>query len=209
MNDNQQIFDKPLAHIGRFRPGVSRWIAEGEINMEDDAELERVNLFLRYVGSTEAGEFYDSDFNGLSYSELVEFFKLDLAAKEYSTPEGARYVSVYVPSFEALQKYRRWTDDWCITLSEVAFEEYAEGGKKYFLLLRDDYRVVPKKPSAHFPNDSYGESILCVIVDSDGNIDSVTNRWNAVGTESKQPEEYLLSLLKQSNKTLQQLFSCK
>lgn len=203
MNDNQLIFDKSLESIGRFRPGVSRWVAEGEVNMEDDAELERLNLFLRYIGSTEAGEFYDSDFNGLSYCELVEFFKLDLAAKEYSTPDGVRYTSVHVPSFEALQKYRRWTDDWCITLSEVAFEEYAEGGEKHFvLLLRDDFRSVPKKPSANFPNDSYGESILCVIVDSDGNIDSVTNRWNAVGNEADEPGQYLLELIGNHYKSL-------
>lgn len=52
-----------------------------------------------------------------------------------------------------------------------------------YLLMRDDYRDVPKKPSEGFPNDAYGESILCVIVNPDGSIDLVTNRWNAIGEE--------------------------
>ncbi len=105
-----------------------------------------------------------------------------------------RYSSVEVSSFEELQKYRQWTDDWCITVSEIAFEGFSLGGTyRFFLLMRDDFRRVPKKPAATFPNDSYGESILCVILNSDGSIFSVTNRWNAESEVN--PEDYLKSLL--------------
>lgn len=63
MNDIQQIFDRPLENIGRFRPGVSRWATEGEVNLEDDAELARLNLFLKYIGNTEAGDQIHSIFD--------------------------------------------------------------------------------------------------------------------------------------------------
>ena len=67
--------------------------------------------------------------------------------------EDARdYLHVLIPSFEALQKYKEWTDDWCITLSDIAFDEYSEGGRK---------EIYP-----------------------DGSVDSVTNRWNAIGEEA-------------------------
>ena len=170
--------------VGKFYPGVLRWTTDGEINVEDDAELRQLNLFLKFIINTEAGEFYNSDFDSKSYAELVEFFHLDLTAEDYTVPEGAQYSHILIPSFEALQKFKEWTDDWCITLSDIAFDEYSEGGKKkIYLLMRDDYRDVPKKPSEGFPNDAYGESILCVIVNPDGSIDSVTNRWNAIGEE--------------------------
>lgn len=201
MNDNKQL-------IRRFAQGILRWTAEKEIDIEDDVQAGRLNLFLKYINNTESGEFYDSDFNGLSYAEMIEIFHLNLSVSDYSTPDDVRYNSVHIPTFEALQEYRQWTDDWCITLSESAFEEYAEGGEKqYYLLLRDDFRAVPKKPSDRFPNDSYGESILCVIVDSDGSIASVTNRWNAIGREVEKPEEYLQSLIGESYKSM--LFNYK
>ena len=178
----------------KYYPGILRWVTDGDVNVEDDAELACLNLFLKFITKTEAGEFYDSDFNGLSYDDLVNMYHLNLYAEDYATPADAQYSSVEVSSFEELQKYRQWTDDWCITVSEIAFEGFSLGGTyRFFLLLRDDYRRVPKKPAGSFPSDSYGESILCVILNSDGSIFSVTNRWNAETEDN--PDDYLKKLL--------------
>ena len=180
----------------RYIPGILRWTTGGSINVESDEELNRLNLFLQYIKNTEAGECYNDDFNGLSFSELVEFFKLDLDADDYVTPVSVGYSVVEIKSYEELQRYREWTDDWCIAISEIAFADYSMDGENIIrLIVRDDFRNVPKKPSAGFPNDSYGNSILCVILGHDGGIDSLTNRWNAIGKECDNPGQYLEGLL--------------
>lgn len=196
MNDIQQL-------IERFNSAVQRWTEAGEIDIKDTVQMTQVNLFLKYILATETGKFYDNDLNGMWYAEMVEFLHLGLAAPDYTTPNDAHYSSVHIPTYDALHEYSRWTDDWCITLSEAAFADYKDRGEKDIcLLVRDDFRAVPKRPCAGFPNDSYGESILCVIIGSDGQIESVTNRWNIVGAETEKPEQYLRDIIGESYKSI-------
>ena len=163
----------------RFYVGVLRWIAEGQINVEDINELQKLRKILKFLITCETGEFYDGNFNGLSYTEAIATLKLNLDSTEYNTPKECQYKVVRIPSYQALQQYREWTDDWCITVSEIAFAGYSlQGENSICLLLRDDYQLVPKNPGDTFPYDTYGDSIYCVILDSKGNIDSITNRWN-------------------------------
>lgn len=92
-------------------------------------------------------------------------------------------------------RFWRWTKDWCITASDVAFEQYTCAGEKsVYLLVRDDYRTVPKKPTENFPTDSYGLSICCLIVNADGSIDLMTNRWNAPDEDPLALERFFAAL---------------
>ncbi len=180
----------------RFYIGSIRWIAEGQLDLENGSGLRKLRKILKFLMNCEAGDFYDGNFNGLSYSDLVAILKLDLDAEEYVTPPDSRYKVVRIPSHKHLLRFRQWTEDWCITASDIVFEHYAADGKnRLYLILRNDYKSVPKNPGISFPNDSYGDSIYCVIIDSKGAVESVTSRWNANGKESKDPELFLRNLL--------------
>lgn len=192
----KDLCDKVPAFYGKFCIGVLRWIMEEEIDVENDGELEKLNLFLMFISGTEAGDSYNGNFNGLPFKEVVKIFDMALDAPDYVTPKDARYTAVRVQDYDALMRFKNWTADWCITASELAFDGYSKGGEnRFFLLLRDDYRDVPKKPCPGFPDDSYGTSIYCVIVNPDGSIDSVTNRWNTLSVADDDPEGFLRKLL--------------
>ena len=176
-----ELCDAVPAFYGKFCIGVLRWIVDGEIDVESEEELKNLNTLLLVISGTEAGDFYDGNFNGESYVDVASTLDLDMDAPEYEIPAGVKYDIVHVPSFEALQQYRKWVGDWCITQSEMAFADYSlDGEYKYYVLFRSDYKDVPKKPGMAFPKDSYGSSIYGVIVRGDGSIESITNRWNAL-----------------------------
>lgn len=188
--------------VGRFSDGAFQWIMDGEVDIDNLSEL---NLFLKFLNNCETGEFFDKHFNNLSFAEMKEMFELELDAEDIPLPDNPVYKVVSVPTYESLQRFERWTKDWCITASDLAFEEYTcNGNKSVFLLVRSDYRNVPKKPMEKFPTDNYGPSICCLIVNSDGTIDSITNRWNAEDKDPKALEKYFARMLLDLEKIVKQ-----
>lgn len=190
-----ELYSKVEDFASRFYSGCIRWIAERQLNIGCDSELQKLRKVLKFLINCEAGEYYDGDFNGLSYLELIAILKLEPDAEEYAAPQDSSYKVVRIPSHKHLLRFRQWTEDWCITASDIAFAAYSLDGKNsIYLIVREDYKSVPKSPGASFPNDSYGDSIYCVILDSKGMMESVTNRWNAIGTESENPTAFLCNL---------------
>lgn len=180
-----------MKDFGKYEEAVERWKKEREISFEDNAQQEKLRLVVKFLNNNEmADTFFDGNMNGLTFEEAVLMFKLQLDAKDYVTPANAKYTVVEISSYDEHQKYKSWTDDWCVSISEFAFEEYSKRGK-LILLLRNDYRKVPKKPGTTFPNDSYGNSIYCVIKKNDGNIESITNRWNIDACQANEINKFM------------------
>lgn len=180
----------------KYKEAIERWKSEGEISFKESLQQKNLSLVMKYLNNNEmADAFFDCNMNGLTFDEVVFMFKLQIDAKDYVTPANAKYTAVEISSYEELQKYKSWTDDWCISISEIAFDEYSKrGGTSIILLLRDDYIKVPKKPGPTFPNDSYGNSIYCVIKKDNGGIESITNRWNMDACPTNEINIYFNSL---------------
>jgi hypothetical protein len=52
------------------------------------------------------------------------------------------------------------------------------GSGKFYFCLREGWKDEKPIPGNNYPYDNYGYSIIAVSVDADGNITSVTSRWN-------------------------------
>lgn len=77
---------------------------------------------MKILTSAHAGE-YDSNLNGLSYSDLDSKFKgtiqknLDneiAALKNQKFKRDASYMIVPIPDFKTAKRYGKWTS-WCVT----------------------------------------------------------------------------------------------
>lgn len=91
-----------------------------------------------------------------------------------------KYKIVKINSYNEFLPYRRLGKDWCISYGEDIFNVHAENGIcTLFLLIRDDVHHVEKKMGAGFPKDDYGLSIIAVFVRNNGQLESVTSRWNS------------------------------
>jgi len=94
-----------------------------------------------------------------------------------------RYQVVKIEKFEDLVPYSAYTD-WCIIFTEMVHEYYLDGGRnRLFVLIREDMPFVSKQEGAGYPCDEYGLSLIDVIVSPDGDLESVTSRWNSLDEE--------------------------
>ena len=92
-----------------------------------------------------------------------------------------KYKIVKINSYDEFLPYRRLGKDWCISYGEDIFNVHAENGNcTLFLLIRDDVNRVEKKMGTGFPKDDFGLSIIAVFVRNNGQLESVTSRWNSL-----------------------------
>ncbi len=95
------------------------------------------------------------------------------------------YRIVEIQDFPQLQNYRDYTE-WCIIYSEMAYDYYLEQGKRRLLIFeRDDYMKNSKEEGIGFPYDSFGLSLIAVILNEDGTLYSVTTRWNSLDEDEE------------------------
>jgi len=67
----------------------------------------------------------------------------------------------------------------CYTQSKGTYNDYTHNGKyPMYILLRDGWQNEQRKPSEGYPYDSYGLSMIFIVVSSVGNIETSNVRWN-------------------------------
>lgn len=88
------------------------------------------------------------------------------------------YTIIAIPEFEDLEPYNPYTE-WCILVDPEIMRMYLEGGKSLYVAVRQDMTSVSRKRGDAYPYDNYGLSLLAIIVKADGEISSVTTRWNS------------------------------
>lgn len=175
-----------------FIEGIVRWYVEGQVDLSTDEGCSKVDSFLRAFRSSplsiEYSRNFELDGRRADFKTLCEICGLDIEStfEGIDDLKGHEYKVVKIESFEDLSKYARYTKLWCISNGEDAFNSYTINGvNKMFLCLRDDYKTVPAKPGKYHPRDAYGASIICVILNTEGQIVTVTSRWNSDGEQDR------------------------
>ena len=185
----------------RFEPGAARiaiseckWNPLLEQNPDLDAtKMGRFKIILAYITKhCNNRDIISNDLNGKTYQELYDAFgeeirkirdtenaelnKLNFKKKDHE------YKIVRIDSFEEAKKYHDYTNPesrWCLTYSRENYNHYTNNDKfAMYFCIRDDIDTVEYKIGENCPLDDYGKSLLCIIVDSDGNLATFTTRWN-------------------------------
>lgn len=176
----------------KFEPGVAR-IAYGELNLEnqgqDSRKLSSLKKIVKLISDGHAEE-YDSDLNGLSYSDLEARFgtvvqkaddelKTELTSAKYKTSD---YIIEPIPDFDTAKKFSKYTNPdsrWCITHLEDMWDSYTSDGlNRVYFAYKPNFKEVKRIKGKNAPIDEYGLSLISIIVDPWENLRAVTTRWN-------------------------------
>ena len=198
----------------KFEPGAAR-IAYGELGMqanEDTRKLNRLGKILQEISIAHETE-YDPNLNGMTFDELNERFGASIHKADAETQENLKnkeydksdYIIKWIPDFSTATQYRQYTDYgnnnecWCLTRDERMWKSYTGShneNKVYFCHI-PNFESVPREPGSNAPLDTYGLSLISVIVTPDKQLRAVTSRWNHIngGSDGVMNEEQLSNLL--------------
>lgn len=172
---------------GKFILGVTRMRLEGDLS---SPEIEQqLGSVLKYVCDPTHINQYDRNLNDLSAEELIYRFagvrtqdmekdKQEIGAVQREA--RSEYQVIPINSFNEIRKYGSY-NDWCLSQSngENMYDEYTKGGiNQLYLILRDGFEKEPRHAGPDAPYDSYGLSMMTVIVDPEGQMVQSTTRWN-------------------------------
>lgn len=172
---------------GKFILGVTRMYVNNELN--DGETQARLNTVLKYVSDPTHVNQYDRNLNNLSAEELIRrFASVQVQDMEKDRNEvgsiqrevNSDYTVVPINSFEEAAKYGKY-NDWCLAQEngEGMYDEYTKKGiNQLYFIIRKGFENEPRKAGPNTPFDSYGLSMMTVIVDPDGQMAQSTTRWN-------------------------------
>lgn len=171
--------------------GCVRIIHEEGLPTSDYGKL---NTIVKTISSDE--DLYkniDNNFNNLDLDTIYDKIQDYLAKFGDRTEqenkkkgfENKLYKVVEIENFEESTEYSDYTD-WCITSSSYMFSNYSnEGSKTIYYILRNDFKEFPKTAQEWMKmnddykyNDAYGISMICVIVDENGEMTDSVTRYN-------------------------------
>ena len=172
---------------GKFILGVTRMYLDGQIS--DASTISSLNQTLKYIVTPAHYNEYDRNLNGLSAQQLIDRFKqartddlekdkAELGTAQYT--EHPEYKIVRIDSFEQATQYGGY-NDWCLAQpnGKYNYEQYTSNGvNQLYFILRDGFEKEPRIKGENAPYDSYGLSMMTVIVDPDGMMTQSTTRWN-------------------------------
>ena len=172
---------------GKFILGVARMYLDRQIS--DASTISSLNQTLKYIVTPAHYNEYDRNLNGLSAQQLIDRFKqarTDDLEKDKAVLGNAQYTEnpeyeiVRIDSFEQATQYGEY-NDWCLAQDdgEVNYDQYtSDGVNQLYFILRDGFENEPRIKGENAPYDSYGLSMMTVIVDPEGMMTQSTTRWN-------------------------------
>ena len=172
---------------GKFILGVARMYLDRQIS--DASTISSLNQTLKYIVTPAHYNEYDRNLNGLSAQQLIDRFKqartddlekdkAELGTAQYT--ENPEYEIVRIDSFEQAKQYGRY-NDWCLAQpnGKYNYDQYTSHGvNQLYFILRDGFENEPRIKGENAPYDSYGLSMMTVIVDPEGMMTQSTTRWN-------------------------------
>ena len=172
---------------GKFILGVTRMYLDGQIS--DASTISSLNQTLKYIVTPAHYNEYDRNLNGLSAQQLIDRFKqartddlekdkAELGTAQYT--ENPEYKIVRIDSFEQAAQYGGY-NDWCLAQDngESNYDYYTSNGvNQLYFILRDGFENEKRVKGENAPYDSYGLSMMTVIVDPEGMMTQSTTRWN-------------------------------
>lgn len=204
----------------RFEPGVLRllctdagWNPKDPNNIPNYIIITKIKKVLNYISKySNDPTKYDNFLNNKSINVLLNELKTDLETKEKEENEKLSnmtfdsdhtYNIVQITTFEEACKYCKYTNPdsrWCLTYSLENYNNYTNDDTfAMYFCFRDDFETVQCKVGEECPMDDYGLSMLCVIVDTEGNLSTFTTRWNhnakghTVGADIGLADKYTIS----------------
>ena len=172
---------------GKFILGVTRMYLDDQFY--DTSTISPLNQTLKYIVTPAHYNEYDRNLNGLSAQQLIDRFKqartddlekdkAELGKTQYT--EHPEYEIVRIDSFEQAAQYGGY-NDWCLAQpnGEANYDHYtSDGVNQLYFILRDGFENEPRIKGKNAPYDSYGLSMMTVIVDPKGMMTQSTTRWN-------------------------------
>ena len=172
---------------GKFILGVTRMYLDRQIS--DASTISSLNQTLKYIVTPAHYNEYDRNLNGLSAQQLIDRFKqartddlekdkAELGTAQYT--ENPEYEIVRIDSFEQAKQYGEY-NDWCLAQpnGKYNYDQYtSDGVNQLYFILRDGFENEPRVKGENAPYDSYGLSMMTVIVDPEGMMTQSTTRWN-------------------------------
>lgn len=189
----------------RFEPGAARiaitecgWnpFKNGNVDVLKISRLKKILEFItanyndrnkidNYLNNKSLSEIYAAYKDELSKNKDVENKKL--SAEVFDNEH--KYKIIRIDSFAQSKKYSDFTNPksrWCVTYNSSNYRDYTEFGTyAMYFCLRDDINTVKYKIGENCPLDDYGKSMLCVIVDTEGDLVTFTTRWNHKDANNK------------------------
>ena len=169
----------------KFLLGVSRLYVGRELN--DGENIQKLNKLLPYIASDAHVNEYDSNLNDLSLEDINRRFASavqqdsELSRKNSYSKRHVRnseYDIVRIPDFEEASKYGKYTS-WCVTHDKNMYNSYTKNGiGLFYFCLKNGFENVRKIKGENAPLDEYGLSMIAVSVDEDGEVNTITSRWN-------------------------------
>src|SRR5574344_1876110 len=170
----------------KFMLGLCRLFLSGEL--KDATDINKINDYLKIIGSAGHIDEYNNDLNGLSFSEIEQrFAPIAQQNAEQSRAEVSQmkfgsksdYNIVKIETEEQCEEYGKYTS-WCIT--HGSFSSYGlDNFNQCYFCLKPGFENVqkPSDPESNgAPFDEYGLSMISIIVNQDGEPMYVTTRYN-------------------------------
>ena len=188
----QQILDSIRTDIPnsrlqqcKFLLGVTRLYMEGQLN--NGNAIANLNKTLKYIASDAHVNEYDFNLNGENLDTLVNRFK-GVAKDDLQASMNAsnarqltvnnNYMIVPIDSPEEASKYGKYTS-WCVTHHENMYNSYTHNGSgRFYFCLHKGFENEPKVKGEGCPLDNYGLSMIAVSVTMEGEVNTITCRWN-------------------------------
>lgn len=172
-----ELFPELDSRLAKFAVGIFLWNMEGEIDITNPADVNRVHEILKVLDNTPGYYFFDNVFNECSPDVVCEIIGISPKTPREELPVKADYTVFAVNSWEEAKHYQDMVP-WSIAISEEEFKAYAATGKRFYLCRNDEWWDAPCIPGKNFPHDTYGYSLIAVEVSSDNEIVSISSRWN-------------------------------
>lgn len=171
-----------------FTKGIVR-IALYDLNMfsrqEDKDGINNFSLIIKYLHNNNVQDF-DENLNNLSYNELFEKYG-DIAntPNEEDNDDIQSYSSDYtivpINSYEEAHQYNKYCypeDQWCVTYGPHHYDSYTRDNRRFYFCFKKGFENLRPVMGKNCPLDEYGLSMISILVDSRGEPDVVTTRWN-------------------------------
>lgn len=183
-NTRNQSANKMLRGIIRISCGneISRFSS-----MTEEQEKKYKAFTVLVANLLKHGIALNEDLNGMSFGELMRKYgvygKMDsfkawkLKASSNGEENKSQYRVIPIHSYEEARTYYN-NCGWCVVQDSSYFEDYTMDGSQFFFCLKDGYQDIPKKVGRFCPLDEYGLSMVAVLIFPNGNVKSITTRWN-------------------------------
>ncbi len=191
-----ELFPELDSRLAKFAVGIFIWNMDGEIDITNPMDVNRVHEILKMLDNTPGYYFFDNVFNECSPNVVCEIIGISPKTPREEPPVKADYTVFAVNSWEEAKHYQDQVP-WSIAISEKDFNAYVASRKRFFLCENGEWWEAPCAPGKNFPHDQYGYSLIAVEVSSDNKIVSISSRWNTYAEDGGYflTEEELRSLI--------------